>query len=88
MGTLLGDTLKLQHVKLLYLFTAPTYLVEEMSEVVFAGGKSVFFIPIEFLLENKDVAIQTLLQGLIQRQIQVTQTFQHVWLDLFKENQL
>jgi hypothetical protein len=38
-----------------------------MSEVVFAGGKSVFFIPIEFLLENKDVAIQMLLQGLVQR---------------------
>jgi hypothetical protein len=42
------------------------YLVEKMSEVVFAGGKPVFFVPIESLLENKDVAIQTLLQGLIQ----------------------
>jgi hypothetical protein len=44
----------------------PPYLVEERLEEVFASGKSVFFINIEFLLENKDVAIQMLLQG-IQR---------------------
>jgi hypothetical protein len=38
-----------------------------MTEVVFAGGKSVFFVTVEFLLENKGVAIQTLLQRLVQR---------------------
>jgi hypothetical protein len=59
-----------------------------MIEVVFAGGKSVLFAAVEFLLENKDVAIQTLLQELIQREIQFTLMFQHVWQDLFKENQL
>jgi hypothetical protein len=59
-----------------------------MIEVVFAGGKSVLFAAVEFLLENKDVAIQTLFQELIQREIQFTLMFQHVWQDLFKENQL
>jgi hypothetical protein len=59
-----------------------------MPEVVLARGKSVFFVAVEFLLKNKDVAVHQFFYGAFQGKLQILNAFHHVSLDLFKQNQL